>query len=53
MSHDLCKAWKKAGIVRSVGDWGGKEIFDQLVSHFPQFDQLLSYCVKYCENLNT
>ena len=24
---------------------GRKEIFDQLTSHFPQFDQLLSYCV--------
>ena len=29
---------------RLGGGWG-KEIFDQLASHFPQFDQLLSYCV--------
>ena len=32
-------------MVRSEGDRGGKEIFDQFASYFPQFDQLLSYCV--------
>ena len=32
-------------MVISEGDRGGKEIFDQFASYFPQFDQLLSNCV--------
>ena len=33
------------GMVRSVGHWGGKVIFDQLSSYFSKIDQLASCCV--------
>ena len=48
MSEVIILGCIHAGMVQSIGNWGGgggKEIFDQLASHFPQFDQLLSYCV--------
>ena len=40
----MCQGWSKA-----LAIWGGegKEIFYQLASHFPQFEQLsLSYVIK-------